>query len=85
MTGKDIKAKSAVDEEGIKFADTTNDHGLEEGQAEQTVGVWVSNSLPSLLRLPLFLLDTLIIASDPFDEFGLGGIVCPPDFGWRIG
>lgn len=85
LTGQDIESESSVDEETVEFANTANDHRLEQGEEEQAVGVWIFDNFPSLFRTPLGTFDTLRVPSYSLDKLGFGLVVCPPDFGWGVG
>jgi hypothetical protein len=78
------KTKSLSNEQIAEGADTTDDQGVEERQEEQAPSVGVSESLSGLVRIPLGVLDTLVIGSDPLDQFCLLFLASPSRLSWRV-
>jgi hypothetical protein len=81
LTCQDIETESSIDEKTIEFSDPADYHGLEQGEEEQAIGVWIFYHFPSLFRPPFSGLDTLRIFSNTLDKLGFGFVVCPSDLG----
>jgi hypothetical protein len=66
--GGDGEVEGSVDEKRVESVETTDNEGLGEHHEEEEPSEWVGEGLPGLVGLPLFLLNTLFVFPDSFDE-----------------
>lgn len=80
-----VKAESLVDEERVESIETTDNKSLEQDHEAQGPNQRVLDGFPSLVALPLLLLDTLVVLSHTLQELGLVLLAGPTSLHGGVG